>query len=185
MEPINNRMVKPLGIKAYGSICHLPSSRLGPGDHKLNEGQARILTQKARDRHDVVFVQEKLDGSNVCVARIDGQLVTLGRAGYPAISSPHLQHRFFDLWMRRQVEQFAWLREGEGLCGEWLAQAHGTRYTLAHEPFVPFDLMRGGERAPYAEFVARVAVEGLVIPHLLSEGPPLAIDKALALLEGD
>ena len=185
MEPINNKMVKPLGIKAYGSICHLPSSRLGPGDHKLNEGQARILTQKARDRHDVVFVQEKLDGSNVCVARIDGQLVTLGRAGYPAISSPHLQHRFFDLWMRGHVDQFEWLREGERLCGEWLAQAHGTRYTLAHEPFVPFDLMRGGERAPYAEFVARVAVEGLVIPHLLSEGPPLAIDKALALLEGD
>ena len=23
MEPITNKMTKPLGIKAYGSICHL------------------------------------------------------------------------------------------------------------------------------------------------------------------
>ena len=70
-----NKTTKPLGAKAYGSICHLPGSRLGPGDHKLNEGQARILTQKVRDKHDVIFIQEKLDGSNVCVARIDGPAV--------------------------------------------------------------------------------------------------------------
>ena len=65
---------KPLGIKAYGSICHLPGSRLGVGDHKLNEGQTRILTERARDKHDVVIVQEKLDGSNVAVARVNGAL---------------------------------------------------------------------------------------------------------------
>lgn len=34
---------KPLGHKAYGSIPHLPTSRLGPGDHHVTEGQARIL----------------------------------------------------------------------------------------------------------------------------------------------
>lgn len=54
--------MKPIGRKAYGSIPHLPGSRLGPGDHHIHEGQAAILTQRARDRHDEVLLQEKLDG---------------------------------------------------------------------------------------------------------------------------
>ena len=33
---------KPLGRKAYGSIPHLPGSRIGPGDHHCHEGQRRI-----------------------------------------------------------------------------------------------------------------------------------------------
>ncbi len=42
---------------------------MGPGDHKCEAGQARIATLKARDRHDHIIVQEKLDGTNVGVAR--------------------------------------------------------------------------------------------------------------------
>jgi hypothetical protein len=40
---------KPFGGKSYGSIGHFPTSRLGPGDHKIADGQARILTERARD----------------------------------------------------------------------------------------------------------------------------------------
>ena len=47
---------KPLGRRAYGSIGHLPDSRMGPGDHHVHEGQARICTEKVRDRHDLVIV---------------------------------------------------------------------------------------------------------------------------------
>src|SRR3954451_14610433 len=123
-----DKTTKPLGIKAYGSICHLPGSRLGPGDHKLNPGQAKILTEKVRDKHDVIIVQEKLDGSNVAVARLDdGSVVALGRAGYPAISSKYEQHRLFAAWVYARLGQFDFLQPGERLCGEWLAQAHGTR----------------------------------------------------------
>jgi hypothetical protein len=50
---------KPLGQKAYGSIPHLPGSRLGPGEHCVHEGQARIYCLKPRDRHDRVFVPEQ------------------------------------------------------------------------------------------------------------------------------
>jgi hypothetical protein len=53
---------KPLGQKAYGSIPHLPGSRLGEGDHHVSEGQAIIATKKARDKNDLIIVQEKLDG---------------------------------------------------------------------------------------------------------------------------
>jgi hypothetical protein len=54
---------KPLGMKNYGHIAHLPGSRMGPGDHSCELGQARIATLKARDRHDQIIVQEKLDGT--------------------------------------------------------------------------------------------------------------------------
>jgi hypothetical protein len=75
---------KPLGIKNYGSIAHLPNSRMGEGNHKCHEGQARIATLKTRDKHDRVIVQEKLDGSNVGVALVNGVLCPLGRSGYLA-----------------------------------------------------------------------------------------------------
>ena len=184
-QGLPNKTTKPLGAKAYGSICHLPGSRLGPGDHKLNEGQARILTQKARDKHDVIFIQEKLDGSNVCVARAQGVLIPLGRAGYPAISSKYEQHKLFAAWVYERLDRFEFLREGERLCGEWLAQAHGTRYALTHEPFVAFDLMRGPDRAAYAEFTERVVAGGFVTPRLLSQGPPVPIAEVLTMLEGE
>jgi len=70
--------VKPLGRKSYGSIGHLPNSRMGPADRKISEGQERIATAKARDKHDRVIVTEKLDGSNVGIAKVAGKIVALG-----------------------------------------------------------------------------------------------------------
>jgi hypothetical protein len=135
---------KPLGGKSYGHIAHLPGSRMGPGDHKCHEGQKHIATEKPRDRHDLVIVQEKLDGSNVAVARLDGMLFPLSRAGYLAGSSPYEQHWRFAEWVYANQDRFMLvLQNGERLCGEWLMQAHGTRYSLKHEPFVAFDLMTG------------------------------------------
>ena len=72
------------------------------------------------------------------------------------------------------------LQLGERLCGEWLAQAHGTRYALTHEPFVGFDLMLGQIRLPYAEFVARTGAIDLVIPKLLHHAPSaFSVEQAL------
>jgi hypothetical protein len=55
-------------------------SRLGPGDYHCHEGQARIATETLRDRHDRVIVTEKLDGSNVAVANVGGEIFPLTRA---------------------------------------------------------------------------------------------------------
>jgi hypothetical protein len=175
---------KPLGQKAYGSIPHLPGSRLGPGDHHCHEGQAKIATEKARDKHDVIIVQEKLDGSNVCVAKINGAIVPLTRAGYTAESSPHAQHHMFQQWVGKHFDRFDdLLADGERLCGEWLVQAHGTKYNLWHEPFVAFDIMRGKYRFPYDTFYERVMEYDFIVPKLVSHGPPVAIDKAMWLVE--
>jgi len=174
---------KPLGRKSYGHVAHLPGSRIGTGDHTCDEGQARIATEKVRDRHDHVIVQEKLDGSNVGVARLDGRIYALTRSGYEAWTSPFEQHHHFAAWVAAQQPRFmAVLREGERLCGEWLMQAHGTRYHLAHEPLVVFDLMVDTTRLPYDAFAERVAQADLPVPKLLHRGGPLGIAGALALL---
>lgn len=177
------KAIKPLGRKAYGSIPHLPGSRLGPADHHCHEGQARIATVKARDKHDVVIVQEKLDGSNVAVARVNGGLHVLTRAGYPAISSPYEQHHKFALWAYDNIERFGeLLKDGERICGEWLAQAHGTRYDLKHEPFVAFDIISGEKRLPFHLFKERVMKFDFTWPATFHIGNPLSIETGMHLL---
>lgn len=176
---------KPLGGKAYGHIPHLPGSRLGIGDHKIEIGQARILTEKARDKHDRIVVQEKLDGSCVSIARIGDEIVPLIRAGYEASTSPRRQHQLFAAWVRHNVERFrAILGDGQRLCGEWLLQAHGTRYALPHEPFVAFDIMVGTKRVVRAGVLRHLAAQvDLVTPRVVHEGGPLSIADAIAMLE--
>ena len=184
---------KPLGHKSYGSIGHLPGSRMDANHKKyatgkvsgedfgVHEGQAAICTIKSRDKHDTIIVQEKVDGSNVAVANIDGVVTPLIRAGYPAVSSKYEQHRLFAAWVFERTELFAWLKPGERLCGEWLAQAHGTRHDLVgRSPFVAFDLIRGHDRALYRELTERAT--GVEIVPLLSMGRPISIHEAMTLL---
>ncbi len=173
---------KPLGHKSYGHIAHLPGSRMGPADHKCHEGQAAIATVKTRDKHDRVYVQEKLDGSNVGVARINGTIIPLTRSGYIANTSPYeMHHKFYD-WVFHNADRFRdILEDGERLCGEWLYQAHGTRYKLPHEPFVAFDIMCGQERLRYPDFLIRVHPK-FIVPHHLNGDEPLSIDEALKRL---
>ncbi|MEO6435281.1 MAG: RNA ligase family protein, partial [Tepidisphaeraceae bacterium] len=97
-------------------------------------------------------------------------------------SSKYEQHQLFAHWVNANLDRFDFINEGERLCGEWLAQAHGTRYALTHEPFVPFDLMRGAERAPFEEFRRRVEPSNFTLPHLLSIGPPVSIARAMEML---
>jgi len=175
---------KPLGHKSYGHIAHLQGSRIGPGDHKCHEGQKDIACLKTRDKYDRVIVQEKLDGSNVGVARIDDEIIALSRSGYLADSSPFLIHHFFDAWVKKNRGRFVnVLQNGERICGEWLLVAHGTRYELPHEPFVVFDLMRNKHnRVPFDEFLSRIVLGEFVTPTILSDGPPVSIERALSLL---
>ena len=174
---------KPLGRKAYGSIPHLPNSRIGPGDHKCHEGQERIATVKSRNKHDVIIVQEKLDGSNVAVALKDGIILPLSRAGYLANTSPYRQHLMFWNWVYENEERFRnVLNEGEQISGEWLAQAHGTRYELKHEPFVVFDIFDENRKRYAWNIVLEKLSTNFVIPHCIHYGNPMSVDDAMLLL---
>ena len=177
------REKKPLGRKNYGSIPHLPNSRMGSADRVCHEGQARIATLIPRDKYDEIIVQEKLDGSNVGVARLGDSIYPLGRAGYPTASSPFLQHRHFSNWAYENTERFLEvLKDGERLVGEWLMQAHGTIYRLPHEPFVAFDLMVEDKRMPYREFIERL--NGFfIIPFLVHlDREALSVKDTMELL---
>jgi hypothetical protein len=173
---------KPMGIKNYGSIPHLPNSRLGEGDHHCTEGQARIATEKKRDKYDFIIVQEKLDGSNVGIVKLNGQIIPLSRAGYRAETSPYKQHHLFADWVMQpsQYERFnKLLNESERIVGEWLIQAHGTRYNLLHEPFVGFDLMFGTERQAYTNGAYDRISNYFIVPKIIEYGNPISINEAL------
>ena len=66
---------KPLGQKSYGSIGHVPGSLVGPGEHMVPPGMAAIVCEKKRDKHDHIIVQVKVDGSNVSIANVDGEII--------------------------------------------------------------------------------------------------------------
>lgn len=173
---------KPMGRKNYGSIPHLPGSRVGPGDHRCHEGQARIANTQPRDKWDEIIVTEKLDGSNVGVFKSTlGVIFPLTRAGYHASTSPYEQHHKFSAWVMSNFSLFSEiLMPNERIVGEWLLQAHGTRYRLPHIPFVVFDLMVGDKRASYDELIGRV--NGVLpVPHLIHRGTSLNITMALEL----
>lgn len=166
--------VKPLGGKAYGSIGHLPQSRLGQGDWSVHEGQARICLEKPR-KGDRVIVSEKLDGCAVAVANIGGEIVALTRSGYRTSDVTYEHLKLFGHWVARNgCAPFDRLLEpGERVCGEWLAMAHGTIYDPAHSgfaPFVAFDLFRGRNRVLADEFRNRVEAVGLRTAHVIHDG---------------
>jgi len=180
---------KPLGIKAYGHIGHLPGSRLGPGDHRVNDGQTRICTEKLHPQRprDIISVTEKLDGSCVAVWKdpATGAVVPLIRAGYRACDSHWEQHRLFAAWAFERQEKFdALLLPGERVVGEWLAMAHGTRYALdGRDPFVAFDIMVGHERQITDEVRVRLAECQLTYPPMLhADNRPCSIEAALEQL---
>lgn len=174
---------KPLGRKNYGTIPLLPNSRVTPADKHCHEGQERIATQKPRDRHDEIIIQEKLDGSNVGAVLFNGEILAITRAGYLAETSPYEQHWHWGNWVKANETRFrAVLNEGERICGEWLMQAHGTRYCLIHEPFVAFDIMQDADRIPFAEFSSRIKRGYFVEPYLIHQGLPLSVVAVLERL---
>ncbi len=173
---------KPLGRKAYGSIPHLPGSYMDDSDGQVDPGLATICLVKAR-KWDHVIVLEKLDGTNVAVARIGGEIVPLIRAGYRAADAYYPMHHMFHRWVMRHAEKFAWLQEGERISGEWLAQAHGTRYDLRnHQPFIAFDIFSPkNERWLWRDVVRTCDEHGIETVQFLAEGP-ISIEAALAIL---
>jgi ATP-dependent RNA circularization protein (DNA/RNA ligase family) len=176
--------IKPLGRKSYGSIPHLPNSRLGSGDYHAHEGQARICTEKARDKHDIIIVQEKLDGGNVGVVKLNDKIIAITRAGYLAIDSPYETHHLFSKWVEQEKYRFYdLLNEGERVCGEWMLHAVGTKYNLPHEPFVAFDLMIETERLNYAAVKSRLNEYGFIMPNLIHIGKPISVNEALEKME--
>ena len=175
--------MKPLNRKNYGSIPHLSSSKLGAGDHFVNHGQERILTQKKRDRHDEVFVFEKYDGSNVGIGKINNRIFALTRSGYLAVTSPYKQHHMFANWVsENEVTWSHMLNNGERITGEWLAQAHGIKYDIDNrlQPIVFFDHFNvKNERSCYDVLDTFYKEYQIQLPRLLHRGTAKPVSELL------
>jgi hypothetical protein len=175
---------KPLNGKAYGSIPHLPGSRLGEGDHHVSQGQSDICQVKPR-KGDRIIVQEKLDGACMSIANINGELVALSRAGYMAKNALYEHLKIFEDWVRWNEYNFDFLRPGERLVGEWLAMAHGTIYEHTDpyfSPFVAFDIVREKERVPYDEFKHKINFRNKIAAVIYDSEKPVTIEQAMTAL---
>ena len=171
-------LAKPLGGKAYGSIPHLPHSRQGSGEHRIHKGQAVLCLEQCR-KNDRVIVTEKMDGSNCTIARLDGVIYPLTRSGYPAWTSPYCQHHAFARWvMAREQLWMDFLSDDETLHGEWMLQAHGTRYMGLMSPFIVFDMKHCGRHLLWEEIKNRADVIGLPTVFVLSDGEALSLAEA-------
>lgn len=141
------RPKKVLPYKTYNSIGHLSGSRLGPTDSKIDMNTEKKMTEQFPLHHScILFIEEKMDGSNVCVVRYEGELVCLSRSGYNCKDSNQEQHRMFYRWVMNHKEQFEELlpTNHDRVVGEWLALAHGTIYKELSSPFMAFDLYKNG-----------------------------------------
>lgn len=184
---------KPLGHKAYTKIPHLPGSRTGQSDTHAPRELARWCTHQCRPG-DTVVVQEKLDGSCVSVALLGGEVIALGREGFRlgllpngvaprGFAAQNPGRRMFARWVERHEERFrAVLSNGEWLVGEWLALAHSTRYQLAHEPFVVFDLCSTADAKTITSLStgcadSRLKKGDFVRPHVVHRGAAIGIDE--------
>lgn len=176
---------KPLGIKAYGSTPHLIGSRVGPADHTMPLSQSLLFTSGKGRPGDRFVVSEKMDGSCCAVAKSNGNILALQRAGYFAEHSPYELHRVFHRWVLQRAAMFdEMLAEGERLCGEWLHTAMGTLYRIddPDQLFVGFSIIGGQQRIPYDDFAARCRKFDRPTAHVLSDGPPLPVETALEML---
>lgn len=177
--------MKPLNKKNYGSIPHLSNSKLGSGDYFITEGQERILTEKKRDKHDTVLVFEKYDGSNVGIAKQDGNIFALTRSGYEAGTSPYKQHHEFAKWVYSRRDFFSLiLDEGERIAGEWLLQAHGLEYNIEQEdPIIFFDWFNSNnKRKPFEVLEKDLGLWDLPLPRLLHKGDAISVDELEPIL---
>jgi ATP-dependent RNA circularization protein (DNA/RNA ligase family) len=180
-----------LSYKTYNSIGHLPNSRTGIADSRISEQSAKQMVSELPNQQSLVIVQEKIDGSNVCVVRHSGELITLGRSGFPCKDSNQEQHRMFDSWVKVHKDKFEKLlpNESDRVVGEWIALAHGTKYTIGpdgdyEQPFIAFDLFNGSDlkACSFIETTQRVYAVGLIMPKVIHIGGACSVSRALKIL---
>lgn len=171
----------------YGSIPHLSTSKLTQqADKKIEIGQEKILTEKARDWKDLIIVTEKIDGSNVGIYSGIEEIIPITRKGYRAESSPFKQHHLFSKYVKKMFPKVKRCLPGAWrIVGEWCAVAHGTMYDLSDfdPPFVAFDIFdERNQRLKYLDFIGWCAIMEVPTVPLLHIGQPITIKSAVKLL---
>lgn len=177
-------MVKKVVNKSYDSIPHLSKSRLGEADSHIDAKQEAFLTAQLPPIDCILYIEEKMDGSNCAVIRKNGEIIPIGRSGYRCIDSNFEQHRRFHKYVMDRKESFEKLLpdEDDRVVGEWLAQAHGTIYPNVTTPYLVFDLLKSGKRIGYEEKREIFKKHGFqMVPLLMMVRRAVPIEEAISV----
>ncbi len=116
------------------SVIFLPD-----GTFRVIEGYPHInrvlLLSKAVPRHfiDYVVVEEKMDGHNVRVVRLDGEILALTRGGYIC---PYTTHRMRRAYAKKLDSLFDEIGDGSVVVGEVVGMENPyTRYYYPEAPY--------------------------------------------------
>lgn len=176
--------LRVLGEKAYNRIGHLQGSKAGASDRHIHiRENARLIAECPADCE--VIVQEKLDGSCVAVYRRGREILPLGREGDLTYGSRSPMRRMWADWVKINKYLFLdILRDGERLCGEWLAMVHTVRYDDLTTPFYAFDLFDAKNKPiGYDALLERLDGTNIPTPPLLHRGDAIGIEAALDALK--
>lgn len=173
---------KVLDYKTYNSIGHFATSRVGPKDHHI-DSKTELLCTTAFPLHQkcYLYIEEKMDGSNVTVVRLNGQIYALGRSGYDCKDSNLEQHRMFYRWVEKNKEKFEKLlpNEHDRVVGEWMVQAHGTIYKDLPSFYMAFDLFYNKEQQSVRTRIKAVEDVGLYnVPLIYKGDTPISLEIA-------
>jgi RNA ligase len=137
----------------------------------LNETPAGFLDGPLR-------VEEKLDGANVALWRVDHDVEVMSRGGPGAMDRGRQLGRL-RAWVRERHDAVRQLTDdGTVIYAEWLWRTHTVRYDALPDWLAVLDLWRDGEWLDPQARDERVTRAGLCIPPLLS--PALVIPDAEA-----
>lgn len=101
----------------------------------------RILSAAAREEllSAPVVVEEKIDGENLGLSLVDGQLRAQARGDYVELGGRHF--RGLDAWLRPRHDRLSEALAGDLMVfGEWCADVHSVRYDRLPDWLIVFDV---------------------------------------------
>jgi hypothetical protein len=123
-------MEKVMKLTKYKSTSHLCDSRLGEGEHCVDESLHEIIKRGGSGRNDRVYASLKLDGSNVSIAATpEGRVMGFQRAGYPVETNEFEGLRLFQKWLdKHTISKMGQILIDYRIVGEWMIQSISINY---------------------------------------------------------
>jgi hypothetical protein len=122
-------------ITKYPRTPHLEGSRLQEGDEDLSQ----VRFSEIRNKH--LVVEEKLDGANVAVSFLSGELMLQSRGHYLRGGARERHYELFKLWAAGHREElYSILGDRYIMYGEWMYSKHRVYYNRLPHYFIEFDI---------------------------------------------
>jgi hypothetical protein len=171
----------------YPRTRHLPFRANAKRDDLIaSEKEAQVIFES-----DNVFAEEKIDGSSVGIAVVDGQPVVRNRnhilnKAFAARTPAKMQFASIWNWYYKNQQKFLDLMDSAGpvtVYGEWMWALHGLEYDNLPDYFIPYDLFDHEKRVFLATDYTRAKLlqAGFATVPLLHQGRVESYEQLEAL----